>query len=48
MEKEAWLKAQENGMNIINQLYSKRKLEMRFLNAIETQFENLTQLRDPY
>jgi glycosyltransferase involved in cell wall biosynthesis len=44
-QKDPWIQAQQNGIEIINQLYAKRDLEAKLLKVIDTQFQNLTALR---
>ena len=44
-QKDAWLRAQQNGIDIINTLYLKKDLETRLLDAIDSRFKDLTQLR---
>ena len=44
-QKDTWLRAQQNGVQIINNIYSKTELEQKLLNAIDAQFQNLRELR---
>ncbi|MBL4605516.1 MAG: glycosyltransferase family 4 protein [Flavobacteriaceae bacterium] len=41
-DKETWLRAQKNGVEIINQLYDKEKLTSDFLQCIQDGFSDLT------
>ena len=44
--KELWERMQRNGIEIINQLYSKNDLERTLLNKIDAQFQHLKELRN--
>ncbi len=44
-KRSVWIKAQENGIEICNQCYSKKVMENRFLEVIKVQFENLKTIR---
>lgn len=45
VDKAVWKKAQQNGIEIINQLYDKGELELRLLNNIQRVSNNLEQHR---
>jgi len=44
-DKTTWLKAQERGVQIINQLYIKEELELKLLHRINDHFENVERFR---